>query len=384
MSLVVLGCAYWVACVVAIGRTIRFVPLLAEIEAPEPLRWPRLSVVVPACNEAESIEGALGSLLALDYPSLEVVAIDDRSTDGTGDIIARLGASDPKLRRLRVEVLPEGWLGKIHAMDRGVAEASGEWLLFTDADVHFAPEALRKAVAYAEARKLDHLTALPVVHSLGFWGDTLYNVVNAVAAPFVPLWRMEDPEAEVVVGLGAFNLVRASAFARTPGFEWLKLDVADDMALALMIKRHGGLCSVVNGRGLLSLQWYTGYLDMMRKTQKNFYAIVGRFSMARLLVLSASMLWLGAAPLVAFAPLGIPWSWIVGLVGTAAMVSAVAINTRWQRRALSPALFAPVGLVLLVAVMLRAGWLGARMGGISWRGTLYESAALKAGTRFKM
>jgi cellulose synthase/poly-beta-1,6-N-acetylglucosamine synthase-like glycosyltransferase len=163
--LVVLSSVAWLAAVAGWIRGARRVPVLREAaEVQKPIdRYPSVSVVVAARDEEAGVGAALGSVLDQDYPgSLEVVAVNDRSTDRTGTIIADLAAKRPdRLRPLEVEVLPEGWLGKNHALYRGAAEAGGEWLLFTDADVRFSPDCLELAMRYAEIERLDHLTLAP-------------------------------------------------------------------------------------------------------------------------------------------------------------------------------------------------------------------------------
>src|SRR5215471_1706216 len=133
----ILLCVAWIAAFVYLIRSVRYLPVLSEQETRTPSLWPRLSVVVPACNEAPHLESAVLTLTQQDYPDLEIVLVDDRSTDNTGKIIDRLGQNDPRIRPVHVETLLSGWLGKVHALHRGVEEASGDWLLFTDADVHF-------------------------------------------------------------------------------------------------------------------------------------------------------------------------------------------------------------------------------------------------------
>ena len=128
---------------------------------------PSVSVIVAARNEAVSLAPALGSILASDYPRLEVVAVDDRSSDGTGAILDALAQRDPRLRVLRLTELPSGWLGKNRALQRGAEVAGGDWLLFTDADVRFAPAAIRSAVCFAERAGMDHVTALPAMVATG-------------------------------------------------------------------------------------------------------------------------------------------------------------------------------------------------------------------------
>jgi cellulose synthase/poly-beta-1,6-N-acetylglucosamine synthase-like glycosyltransferase len=134
---------------------------LASLRAPEPSAWPRVSVVVAARNEAATVERALPTMLALDYPDLEVIVVNDRSDDDTGAILDRLAATAPRLRVVHVRELPPGWIGKNHALHTGADSATGEWVLFTDADIHFEPDTLLRAIAYSRAHSLDHLAAVP-------------------------------------------------------------------------------------------------------------------------------------------------------------------------------------------------------------------------------
>ena len=128
---------------------------------PQPATWPLVSMIIPARDEGEKIDAALRSVLAVDYPNLEIIAVDDRSRDETGRVMDRLAAEDPRLRVIHIETLPDGWLGKNHAMHVAAQAARGEFLLFTDGDVMFAPDALRRAVAYAEHTRIDHLCLSP-------------------------------------------------------------------------------------------------------------------------------------------------------------------------------------------------------------------------------
>ncbi len=172
--------AGWVVAIVWAGSTILTVRFLRGSrladragEALDPRLWPMVSVVVPTRDEAKRVEEALRSLANLDYPALEVIAVDDRSSDGTGAIIDRVAAGDPRVRALHIAELPEGWLGKCHAMQAGARLAEGELLLFTDGDVVFAPDTLRLAVRYLLARRLDHLALLPGLVSGGYWEDAV-------------------------------------------------------------------------------------------------------------------------------------------------------------------------------------------------------------------
>src|SRR6201987_176994 len=130
----------------------------------QPQGSPLVSIVVPARNEEAEIENTLTRLLSLDYRNFEVIAVNDRSTDRTGAIMDRIAASEGargKLRAICIDRLPSGWLGKAHAMWMAASQARGTWLLFTDADVSFKPDALRRALAYAESEAADHVVLFP-------------------------------------------------------------------------------------------------------------------------------------------------------------------------------------------------------------------------------
>ena len=233
-------CALWIAGFLYLFWARYCVPQFHQLSFTAPPEWPRLSVVIPACNEAEHIAGAVASLLGQDYPDFEIIVIDDRSSDGTGEIVDGLAAADHRVRALHVTALPEGWLGKVHALERGVEVATGDWLLFTDADVQFAPGTLSRAVGFAVDQRIDHLAIAPLAVQRSLWLDV---AVHAFTLLFIIATRaagINRPGSRAFVGVGAFNLVRRSALARTLGFSWLRLEPCDDVGLGLLIKRAGG------------------------------------------------------------------------------------------------------------------------------------------------
>jgi len=207
--------------------------------AQDPRLWPTVSVVVPARDEEKGLEGALRSLANLDYPALEVIAVDDRSTDGTGAIIDRMAAADSRVRALHVTELPEGWLGKCHAMQEGARRTGGELLLFTDGDVVFAPDTLRLAVRHLLARRLDHLALLPGLVPGGYWEDAVKSYFAMLFIVGVRAWAVDSASKAVYVGIGAFNLLRRTAYEAIGGHETLRLDVTDDLMLGKRVKQAG-------------------------------------------------------------------------------------------------------------------------------------------------
>jgi len=374
-----LGALHALVGAVGMLRTVLQVPILANTRAPAPARWPSVSVIIPACNEVDGIEAAVRSRIAEDYPFLEFVLVDDRSSDGTAEIVDKIAREDGRVRAVHVTELPAGWLGKLHALERGVQAATGELLLFSDADVHVAPGTLRRVVALLEAGRYDQLGVLPRLWSSGLFLDAVFAAFLRMVCLAARPWAVPDPRSRAAVGLGAFNLVRRSALERSPGFEHLKLEQADDAALGQMLKRFGARCAVANGRDDVGLHFYRSLRDMAEGIEKTgarwaFPAICA--GMAVLLVLE----------LGPFLALGARSAWprafgMAGLVLSSASTLGVA---RWMRHRVFPALLAPMGFILLAAMLIRASALALARGGVSWRGTFYRTADLRAGSRFKL
>lgn len=362
--------------------SLRFVRF-TDLAPPEPGRWPKLSVVIAACNEEEHLEAALGVLLEQDYPDLEIVLVDDRSTDGTGRVVDALAAKDRRIVPLHVTELPEGWLGKVHAVHRATQRATGEFVLFTDADVHFRQGVFRKAIAHAVENGLDHFVIAPELQARNFWQEVAYN---AFATGFMVGTRAVDVGKEgsdAYVGIGAFNLVRRSAFDRTPGFPWLKMEVLDDVGLGLMMRRAGAKGGFAIGLGEVEIEWYDSLRQMIRGLEKNAFGAYARYEYSRLvgfLVLLAVVL---PGPIVALAQ---PF-WPVRLLGVAVaavMLAAGLVLKARTGRKLVPLLLGPLGFLVIAWTLIRSAYFCWKRGGIVWRGTLYPIAALREGLRVRL
>lgn len=379
----VVGCAYWLFAAFLLARTIRVVPNL-RAAVPEPPRWPRLSVLIPARDEADTIEAAMAAKLADTYPDLELILIDDRSTDGTGAIVDRVAAADPRVRALHVTELPPGWLGKVHALQKGLEVATGELLLFTDADVHFAPATLTRAVALLEARKVDHLAALPSFRPAGFWVDVAVCVATRMIGLGSRAWAVEDPRSSAYLGVGAFNLVRRASFERTPGFEWLRLEVADDVGVGLVMKRAGFRTTLVTARDMVEVQWYPTLAGYARGAARAGFASIGSFSPARLLALGLVAMLLEVAPFVALAAADATWLRILAGVSSAVALGTAVAVARWVGLPFGAALALPLGILLQFGVGVRAAILGGLRGGIEWRTTFYPTSLLRPGQRVRI
>jgi glycosyltransferase involved in cell wall biosynthesis len=348
---------------------------------PEPRTLPRLSVVVAARDEGSTIGRAVGSLLAQDYPELEIIAVDDRSSDSTGQVLRELAARDRRLAVLRVDELPAGWLGKNHALWRGADGANGEWLLFTDADVVFAPRALRQAVAYAVAEGLDHLTLAPRLVARGL---ALRAFVGFFGYAFVALWSAylaNDPRSKRGVGIGAFNLVRRSAYERIGTLRALSLRPDDDIRLGRRLRGFGFRQRVLNGSELVSVEWYPSLGAAINGLEKSLYAsmeyrVVDAIGV--LVYLGATMVW----PFVGVLLLGGIDRVLLAVV-VACLLAALtetyrqSMSLRLTPSALLIALLLPFSATCFAWAIVRSVYL-AETRGVRWRGTTYPLSLLRA------
>ena len=364
---------------------------IAEITKPEydrpPVdrsgRVPRVSIIVPARNEAEHIEAGLLSLLELEYPDYEVIAVDDRSDDVTGAILDRLEtqwretgeSSHHQLKVLHVTKLPMGWLGKTHAMWQAGKQATGDWLLFTDADVVFRSDALRRALAYAEREQADHLVLFPtmVMKSVGERMMQAFFQSQFVFARRP--WKVADPKSHDAIGVGAFNLIRGDVYERIGSYERMRLEVLDDMRLGELVKLEGCRQRVAFGPGLLRLRWVFGATGMVENLTKNGFAIL-KFNVCFALLAVCGILLLNVAPFVG-ALLTPGWG-RMGFLAALAAIVLIYVGMSWYSD-IPPgyAVLHPIGAVLFCYALLRSMALTLRHGGVAWRGTLYPLSELR-------
>lgn len=378
----VLASSGWLAGSWLALRASRRVRTLRSIDSPPLPLWPRLTVVIAARDEEASIAHAVSSLREQDYPDLEIVVADDRSSDATGPILDRIAAEDSRVRVVHVPAVPEGWLGKVHALACATSIARGEWLLFTDADVQFRPGALRRSVSHAVTRGLDHLVVAPDVHA----SSKLQQAANAAfAAAFLAGTRALDvsrPGSRAYVGVGGFNLVRRALWERTPGFPFLRMEVLDDVGLARMMRDAGARRDFLLGFEDVRVEWYGSLRAMIRGLEKNFFA-AARFSLIRAIALAGGTAAFAVAPWIGLVT-GPGWVRAAGAVAIAAHGFAATAVARRLARSILPLLLMPAGALVLAYALVRSAWVCTRDGGITWRGTRYPLGALREGRRIDL
>ena len=381
LILAVIGLAYALASTWGTALVVRGVPVLLRDRSPPPGRWPRVSLIVPARNEVETLGPAMRSRLAEGYPALEVVLVDDRSTDGTGALVDAIAAEDSRVRALHLDSLPPGWLGKLHAMSEGLRRATGEWILFSDADVHLAPGTIARAVSLAEAQRLDHLSLLPQLDPATWLVDAALASFTRTGLVLGRVWLVSDPRSKVGGSVGAFGLVRRDALERSPGIEHLRLEVADDLALGQMLKSSGSRSALANGRELVRIHWYRSLAELTRGTEKGAAVFDHRLLPALCWTGALGALELGPFLAAAFAPSPIA-RWL-GLVGAGLLLGSTLWMCRFAGQRTLPALLSPLGVVVNAVLLLRAAVVGKIRGGLQWRSTLYSPEELRPGRRVR-
>jgi chlorobactene glucosyltransferase len=347
-----------------------------------PSRLPSVSTVVPARDEERGIEEAVRSHLAQDYPDHEVIVVDDRSTDGTGAILARLAAEDPRLRVVAGVEPPPGWLGKPHALFQGTREARGELLLLADADVRYAPGALVQAVSLLEAKGLDLIALFPRLEMKGFWEQVLmaYLPVSYFLGPAFLL--NSDRQRRFAVGAGAGMLLRAAAYRAAGGHEALRASVIDDLHLASRVRRAGGRCRMVRADRAMRIRMYRGFREIVDGFTKNIaYVFEGGWGALLAATTAYSFLaWsLPAAVLIA-SVLGaaVPRADVVlaGLAVALMLAARVGIAL-FLDYPLWPALTHPCMAVVWIGIMARSfAWRFLKRE-MRWRGRTYPAATAR-------
>lgn len=359
--------------------TARGLPGIPDLTLPQydvsPEGAPSLTVIVPARNEAASVAACLHLLLAQDYPHLQIIAVNDRSTDQTGSIMEALAATHPeKLRVLHIAELPPGWLGKTHAMTFAARHATSDYLLFTDADIFFRADALRRCLAQAVATSADHFVTLPTPIVKTHGEGMLLGFLQVLGLWVTRPWRAANPRAtRDFVGIGAFCLLRASAYQQLGGFEAFRMEILEDLTLARRVKLTGLKQRVAVSPGLVKVHWASGALGVVNVMTKNLFAVF-QFHISLLLAACAGVALLCLGP-IAF--LACHQTRIAALATLVAIAALYRLAGRLSGISAWYAALFPLSAVLFIYSMLRSMFITVKQGGVTWRGTFYPLAELR-------
>jgi|WetSurMetagenome_2_1015567.scaffolds.fasta_scaffold07198_4 chlorobactene glucosyltransferase len=333
---------------------------------------PSLTVVIPARDEEVGIEAAVLSHCTQEYPGLQVVVVDDGSSDRTPEILAELSARCSNLEVLRCDGPPPGWLGKPNALQRGLERAGGDYVLFADADVRYAPGAHARAMDLTARAGLDMLVLLP--HQTGRGGALLMvSLLDAILLYGVPSFLYNVPSFKrLALGCGAGNLVRRAAFEAAGGFGALRGEVVEDIAMGLAMKAFAGRYRAVLARDAVAVQMYPDLRGALEGFSKNLYAFVG-FNPLRAAIgtLSGWLIHL-LPPAVLLAAPWVPASFLLPAAVAAGLELILdAAMCLWAGYPLWVAPLYPVRAVLWNVAMALSAW-RYRTRGVVWRGRTYR------------
>lgn len=368
---------FWVIQSVRIGRGALRLPHLKDQKPCQHGNCPGISLIFAARNEQEKLPKALTTLEKIDYPRLEIVAVNDRSTDATPAILEAASKRDARFKVVNVARLPSGWLGKPHALQAGYEASQGEWLLFTDADVCFKPDALRKAITLALSIKLDHLTLMGDVEMHGFWEKAaltffalgFYIGTNPAA--------VSDHKSQAYLGIGAFQLVRREAYERSGTHRALAMEVVDDLKLGKILKRSGCRSAAGLAGDCVTVRWHAGLRNIVRGVTKNFFAVAG-YRTATVALQVAGIICTNIVPFVAL-PFVHGWVRILALGSAALAVAVHAATARVLKASSWYGLTQPLGAAIFVYMLVRSAVVTLKQGGVIWRDTFYPLEDLRRG-----
>ena len=336
---------------------------------------PMVSIIVPACNEAETIAEGLQTLCAQDYEQFEIIVVNDRSTDATPEVIRQIAGHSSLVKTITIDSLPEGWLGKPHAMQKGAECAAGDFLLFTDADVQLEKSTVARAVHAMTVSRLDHLCLL-------FKNTTGGRLLNALICDagagllylFKP-WRACRPKSRFFMGVGAFNMVRSSAYLEVGGHGFARMQAIDDVFLGRLIKWGGFRQECMLGEDFVRVPWYDSVTAMISGLMKNVYALFGYRPWPAL----------AAAAAVACVTI-VPVAGALCASGAAQLFFAGAVLVRLLSMAVGmkgmgipawSAVYLLITPLISSLIIFRSVWLAHRNKGVSWRGTRYPLDVLR-------
>ena len=361
-------------CLLVWGRA--GIPSLSDVPPLERGDGPRVSIVVAARDEARHIEPAIRALVAQQYHAIELIVVDDRSGDATPAILARLAEADDAIRVVRIDALPEGWLGKNHALHVGAQQATGDALLFVDADVMLAADTLSRAMRLMRASRADHVAIAPDVEAPTAPLALVVNYFFMWFLLYLRPWRARDPRSTAYIGIGAFNLVSTRAYRALDGHARIALRPDDDLMLGKLLKRAGYRQILADGKGAVAVEWYRSLGELARGLRKNAFAGL-HYSVVFAIAAALGQFLLGIWPFAAVWIADGPARMLYAIAAAAQMIAYAGTATARHTRPWLTLLY-PIAAMLFLGILLAAVTRTLLQRGIEWRGTRYPLDALRA------
>lgn len=370
---IIISCSWILVSIYFIINT-RRVGFLRSIHIKSDIHHPFISIIIPVRNEEIEVENALKTVLDLSYPNKEIIVINDRSTDNTPAILQRLSETYPSINLITIDYLQPGWLGKNHALYKGYLASSGEWLLFTDADVNYNKDVLKKSIAYIYERQLDHLVIIPHITSSSALFKSVMNTFAMILEFRLRPWNVSNPKSKASIGVGAFNLVKRKAYEEAGTHKILSLRPDDDLKLGEHIKRAGFRQDVLYGDEEVHLIWYNNLSEFINGLMKNTFSISNyNLPYAFFNAFLALIVFVLPIPLLVIA--GHPY-WIYALVILVAQTLMMFL-----RRGITPRWYDGIMMLfsgmIIVYIIIVSAIKAVRAGGIYWRDSFYSLKELR-------
>jgi chlorobactene glucosyltransferase len=357
-----------------VGLVIRNLRDYAPLSARKPARSERVSILVPARNEAQNIAACLQGLLAQDYANLEIIVLDDCSEDDTAERVRRLMERDSRLRLISGQPIPPGWAGKVWACSQLAKEATGEWLLFVDADTRAQPALVGSALAFAQETNAAMVSTFPRQVTVTFWERIALPMVHFLLLTFLPIRQVwESPNPAFAAACGQFELFRRDAYAQIGGHAAIPASFHDGLQLGRRIKAAGLTLRLFDGTELIACRMYQGGSQVWNGFTRNAYEGIG--SMGALIGLTVMQGTLFLAPfgfLAAGAFIGASWAWVCA--GQVALIYAVRTLLARRFGGLGVVWLHPLAAVTLLAIQWGSWLKSRRKTGIAWKGRAYAGS----------
>ncbi|MBM3904516.1 MAG: glycosyltransferase [Thaumarchaeota archaeon] len=371
-------CFAWVVLIRSMADSFRHTPVLDKFDA-RPHDTPRVSIILPARNEEGFIAKCLDSLISQDYTNYEIIAIDDSSEDSTGEIISKYAEKNSKVIHVSAGPKPEGWMGKNWACTEGYKKATGQLLLFTDADTKFEKNVMSLAVSHLESAGLDALTVIPKMICLDIWTKITLPVISTFLHTRFSAIRVNDPTKKTGYFFGSFFIIRKTTYDSVGTHEGVKHEIIEDGALGKKVKEGGFRMKMVRGDHLIEAVWARDWSTLWNALKRlmiplflqNGKIAVGIF-FAVLFLLFMPYVFLAYS--IPFATSSASFSAVFAssAVSSALLFSACVVDARALQIKMRHAICAPLGSLVVVGGFLVGLIQAKRSSAVSWRGRTYS------------
>ena len=366
---------FFIAFGFVLARGNRSIKFLKDVLVSERSSSPKVTMIIPARNEERNIQAALQSILHQNYGNLEIIVVDDRSTDRTAEILDRMTHSYPNFRVFHIAELPKGWLGKNYALYAGAQYATGDYLLFTDADVVMNPSTVRKAINYMLENQLDHIAVGPEVKMPGIFLNMFALAFTIFFSMYAQPWKAKNFRSSKYVGMGAFNLVRTDVYRAIGTYQAIAMRPDDDIKLGKLIKKGGYKQEFLHGGKMIVVEWYSSLKELIEGLMKNSFP-----------GLDYNVSWTISAALFQLSIFIWPFFAILFTTGVTQIINLSTILTimliNWDNAHFHKAkqwyiIGFPLAVLLFVYILLKSMVITLYKDGITWRDTHYSLAELR-------